>query len=136
MAGLTAGWKLANAGFKVTIYEADSRYGGRSLTVRPDDPAYKRWWFTKYNSQLLFPAMYVSRYKEDKAPPGGTPNVEQICEFVDENWHPASGKPPVELFLNAGPGRIPSDHAVLAGTLRPDRCRASSRISFNRITTC
>src|SRR5262245_14703304 len=35
VAGLTAGWKLANKGFSVTIYEGDSRYGGRSLTLRP-----------------------------------------------------------------------------------------------------
>jgi monoamine oxidase len=118
MAGLTAGWMLANAGFKVTIYEADSRYGGRSLTVRPDDSngqggRYKAWWFQKYNPERLFPAMYASRYKEDKAPDGGSPNVEQVCRFADETWNPAGAKPPVELFLNAGPGRIPSDHASL-----------------------
>jgi monoamine oxidase len=112
MAGLTAGYVLARAGFQVTIYEAGRRYGGRSLTVRPDDAAYRRWWFSKYNPQPLFPAMYVSRYQEDKAAPGGTPNVEQSCEFADDAWNPGEGSP-VELFLNAGPGRIPSDHASL-----------------------
>ena len=111
MAGLTAGYRLAKAGFQVTIFEADRRYGGRSLTVRPDDGAYKRWWFNKYNPQPLFPAMYVSRYREDKAASGGSPNVEQICRFADDRWE--QGKNPVELFLNAGPGRIPSDHAHL-----------------------
>ena len=116
MAGLTAGYRLAKAGFQVTIYEADRRYGGRSLTVRPDDRngqngAYRRWWFNKYNPQALFPAMYVSRYQEDKAAPGGSPNVEQICLFADDRWE--RSKNPVELFLNAGPGRIPSDHAHL-----------------------
>jgi monoamine oxidase len=118
MAGLTAGWKLAKSGFKVTIYEANSRYGGRSLTVRPDDDngqrgAYRKWWFNKYNPQALFPAMYVSRYQEDKAPPERPANVEQVCKFADDTWSPGDGKPPVELFLNAGPGRIPSDHAHL-----------------------
>jgi monoamine oxidase len=116
MAGLTAGYRLAKAGFQVTIFEADRRYGGRSLTVRPDDRngqngAYRRWWFNKYNPQALFPAMYVSRYQEDKAAPGGSPNVEQICLFADDRWE--RSKNPVELFLNAGPGRIPSDHAHL-----------------------
>lgn len=114
MAGLTAGWKLANAGFKVTIYEADSRYGGRSLTVRPDEAGnngtpYKKWWFDKYNPERLFPAMYVSRYKEDSRSPDP---VEQVCHFKDVTWKPGNGSP-VELFLNAGPGRIPSDHTEL-----------------------
>src|ERR1700684_1146404 len=65
VAGLTAGWKLANAGFNVTIYEADSRYGGRSLTPRPVRPEYREWWFKKYNPEKLFPNMYVSEYHED-----------------------------------------------------------------------
>jgi monoamine oxidase len=119
MAGLTAGWKLANSGFRVTIYEADSRYGGRSLTVRPDDDngqngAYRQWWLTKYNPENLFPAMYVSRYEEDRGP---NREVQQICRFADDTWEwqnwRRAGKPPVELFLNAGPGRIPSDHEAL-----------------------
>ena len=62
VAGLTAGWKLANAGFKVTIYEGDSRYGGRSLTPRPIRAEYRKWWFDKYNPERLFPNMYVSEY--------------------------------------------------------------------------
>jgi monoamine oxidase len=110
MAGLTAGWKLANAGFKVTIYEGDSRFGGRSLTVRPQDTAYRDWWFRKYNSQRLFREMYVSQYRERS---GTTDPQLQVCKFKDESWNPTSGRPPVELFLNAGPGRIPSDHAAL-----------------------
>ena len=110
MAGLTAGWKLANAGFKVTIYEGDSRFGGRSLTVRPEDAAYRSWWFSKYNSQALFREMYVSQYRERS---GTTDPQLQVCRFKDETWNPRSGRPPVELFLNAGPGRIPSDHAAL-----------------------
>ena len=110
VAGLTAGWKLANAGFIVTIYEGDSRYGGRSLTPRPVRAAYRDWWFKKYNPDRLFPNMYVSEYHEDSRSPDPTP---QICQFDDPNWNPASGQSPVELFLNAGPGRIPSDHVAL-----------------------
>ena len=110
VAGLTAGWKLANAGFKVTIYEGDSRYGGRSLTPRPVRAAYRDWWFNKYNPERLFPNMYVSTYHEDERSPDPAP---QICQFDDPLWNPNSGRSPVELFLNAGPGRIPSDHVAL-----------------------
>lgn len=154
MAGLTAGWKLARSGFKVTIYEADSRYGGRSLTVRPDDDngqhgAYKRWWFNKYNPQRLFPDMYVSRYQEQEGPA----REQQICRFADDTWIPEKGKPPVELFLNAGPGRIPSDHAALLqlcgeigvelepyifqsnyNLLRSKKFRDGQPIAYNQIT--
>lgn len=110
VAGLTAGWKLANAGFNVTIYEADNRYGGRSLSPRPIRPEYRSWWFNKYNPDRLFPEMYVSEYKEDSRSPDPVP---QVCRFDDPTWTPNSGKPPVELYLNAGPGRIPSDHVSL-----------------------
>jgi len=109
VAGLTAGWMLANAGFKVTILEADNRYGGRSLTPRPIRPEYRDWWFDKYNRDRLFPAMYVSEYREDARSPDPTP---QVCRFDDPDWKPGEGSP-VELFLNAGPGRIPSDHVSL-----------------------
>jgi monoamine oxidase len=109
VAGLTAGWKLANAGFAVTIYDADSRYGGRSLTPRPVRKDYREWWFDKYNPHRLFPQMYVSQYHET----GKTPVPQtQVCEFDDPEWHPGKGDP-TELWLNAGPGRIPSDHVAL-----------------------
>jgi len=109
VAGLTAGWKLANAGFAVTIYEADSRYGGRSLTPRPVRKKYREWWFDRYNPRRLFPQMYVSEYHET----GDTPVPQtQVCEFDDPDWHPGKGDP-TDLWLNAGPGRIPSDHVSL-----------------------
>lgn len=54
--------------------------------------------------------MYVSEYKEDSRSPDPVP---QVCRFDDPTWEPRTGKPPVELFLNAGPGRIPSDHVSL-----------------------
>jgi monoamine oxidase len=110
VAGLTAGWKLANAGFSVTIYEANNRYGGRSLTPRPERPEYREWWFGKYNPHKLFPEMYVSSYHEVSPSPVTQP---QVCRFDDPAWNPHGGQPPVELFLNAGPGRIPSDHVAL-----------------------
>src|SRR5580658_3393052 len=78
VAGLTAGWLLAKNNFSVTIYEADIRYGGRSLTPRPILPAYKKWWFSKYNPDGLFPEMYVSSYKEDSRSPDPT---LQVCRF-------------------------------------------------------
>ena len=109
VSGLTAGWKLARAGYQVTIYEGNDRYGGRSLTPRPSDELYKRWWFGKYNPEGLFNKMYVSEYMED----GRNPNaVKQVCKFRDDAWRPEH-EAPVELFFNAGPGRIPSDHVEL-----------------------
>jgi len=116
VAGLTAGWVLARHGFQVTIYEANNRYGGRSLTPRPVRTEYRDWWFSKYDPDRRFPQMYVSEYQEDPArSPDPTP---QVCRFDDTLWDPHGAKPPVELFLNAGPGRIPSDHVALI-----DLCR-------------
>lgn len=116
VAGLTAGLVLARHGFKVTILEADSRYGGRSLTPRPVRPEYREWWFDKYDPDRLFPDMYVSEYSED---PARSPDPQpQVCRFDDPLWDPQGGRDPVELFLNAGPGRIPSNHIALI-----DLCR-------------
>ncbi|MBP2551520.1 monoamine oxidase [Neorhizobium galegae] len=110
VAGLTSALRLANAGFKVVVFEADSRYGGRSLTARPSNEAYRKWWFKKYPGTDQFPAMYADRYQEVATSPA--PDL-QICEFMDDDWKPESGRDPVELFLNAGPGRIPSNHVNL-----------------------
>ena len=111
VAGLTAARMLANAGFRVQVFEADDRYGGRSLTARPSDEDYRSWWFDKYNPDKLFPAMYADRYQE--VPDSPAPEL-QVCEFMDEEWAAdKDGGEPVELYLNAGPGRIPSNHANL-----------------------
>ncbi|MBO0661765.1 FAD-dependent oxidoreductase [Jiella sp. MQZ9-1] len=111
VAGLTAAYTLAGFGFKVQVFEADSRYGGRSLTARPSNEDYKAWWFSKYDPDKLFPAMYVDRYQE--RPDSPAPDL-QVCEFMDDAWDPKiSDHGPVELFLNAGPGRIPSNHVNL-----------------------
>lgn len=111
VAGLTSAHVLANAGFQVAVFEADSRYGGRSLTVRPTDGAHQDWWFSRYNDKRLFPSMYVDRYKEAKGP---NKDTEQVANFKIEYWKTGLNKrQPVDLFLNAGPGRIPSNHVNL-----------------------
>lgn len=119
VAGLTAAYVAAKAGFKVMVIEADNRYGGRSLTVRPDPDAvprgdqYKEWWFDKYNPHRLFPKMYATRYAERKeSPTGGTEELGRF-DIVDWPGTPEGGFNPVEMFLNAGPGRIPSNHTRL-----------------------
>ena len=117
LAGLTAAYLLADKGFRVVVFEGDSRYGGRSLTVRPSDPAYRQWWFNRYNPQALFAEMYVSSYREN---PASSPvPEEQTCRFRDRRWEPGEEDGPVELFFNAGPGRIPSNHYRLI-----DLCQA------------
>ncbi|WP_305764473.1 FAD-dependent oxidoreductase [Breoghania sp. L-A4] len=111
VAGLTTAYVLANAGFKVVVLEADDRYGGRSLTARPSDEHYKDWWFSKYNPERLFPKMYADTYQERGDSPAP---VEQVCRFMDDAWADGGYEgDPVELFLNAGPGRIPSNHVNL-----------------------
>ncbi len=111
LAGLTAAHVLADAGYKVMVLEADNRYGGRSLTARPSQTGYRDWWFGRYNPQRLFERMYVSEYRES----GRSPDpARQVCQFADDRWDgPDSGHDPVDLFLNAGPGRIPSNHVAL-----------------------
>lgn len=108
VAGLAAAFVAAQAGFRVAVFEGDNRYGGRSLTVRPTDADYRDWWFDKYNPHRLFPEMYVSSYQE--RPDAPDPQV-QTGDFAIEYW--PGTREPVELFLNAGPGRIPSNHSVL-----------------------
>ncbi len=111
VAGLTTAYTLANAGFKVVVFEADNRYGGRSLTARPANAKYREWWFKKYNPEKRFPAMYVDRYSERPDSPAAG---EQVCTFMDDQWATNGYRGnPVELFLNAGPGRIPSNHVDL-----------------------
>ena len=76
MAGLCAAYELSVAGFDVTVLEAASRIGGRSLTLR------------RGNS-----------YQEIDGP--------RLTSEFDEG-----------LYLNAGPGRIPSYHVTVL-----DYCR-------------
>mgnify|MGYP002050404456 CR=1 FL=1 len=60
VAGLAAAYVAARAGFRVVVFERTDRYGGRSLTLRPDDAQYKDWWFEKYNPTRLFSKMYAT----------------------------------------------------------------------------
>lgn len=108
LAGLTAAWYLARAGFQVTVLEADRRYGGRSLTVRPEAEAYRRYFRERHG---IGAESYVDRFAERDGP-------EQVCRFFDDGWNPDTEEFPQELFLNAGPGRIPSFHIALI-----DLCR-------------
>ncbi|MEM1385902.1 MAG: FAD-dependent oxidoreductase, partial [Pseudomonadota bacterium] len=108
IAGLTTAWRLAQAGFDVTVLEADGRFGGRSLTVRPTDPAYRRYFQEEYG---ITEASYADRFAEVNGP-------EQLCTFFDDGWDPEREEHPQELYLNAGPGRIPSFHVAVL-----DLCR-------------
>ncbi len=108
IAGLSAAYMAAQRGFRVVVFESDSRYGGRSLTVRPADLSYQDWWFQKYNPNRLFPKMYVSSFQERSDSPV---SVEQVANMKIERW--PDSQEPVELYFNAGPGRIPSEHTVL-----------------------
>ncbi len=102
IAGLTAAYELLRAGFDVTVFEASSRYGGRSLTVRPSAPDYKAW-YLKNNPFVQAESYYDTIPAEVRR----AKNPEQVCAFVpaklaDGNFF--------ELYLNAGPGRIPTHH--------------------------
>ena len=113
LAGLTAAYRAAQAGHRVHVFETASHYGGRSLTLRPQDIAYKEWWFKKYNPEKHFPRMYVSSFAERQDSPG---KGAQACHFHVPSWEGFDD--PEELYLNAGPGRIPSHHTHLL-----DLCR-------------
>ncbi|MEQ8966758.1 MAG: FAD-dependent oxidoreductase [Azospirillaceae bacterium] len=104
VAGLTAAYELARAGFSVTVYEADSRYGGRSLTVRPADPAYKE----AYLAGEVVPSSFVREdsYVTSYAEVGGE---EQVADFVVRDPDNPDAPYP-DLYFNAGPGRIPLFH--------------------------
>jgi len=101
VAGLAAAYELRRAGWEVVIYEGDDRYGGRSLTVRPSDPAYKEW-FLRTNP-FVTEASYVDTIPGEVKGAGVGP---QTAEFAVA----PQGEGFFELWLNAGPGRIPTHH--------------------------
>jgi len=76
---------LARHGFKVTIFEADSRYGGRSLSPRSVRKESQDWWFSKYDPARRFRKMYVSQYHEDPArrPSGPDRSIGPVGGFLD-----------------------------------------------------
>ncbi len=108
ISGLAAAYLAAKAGFRVVVLEADERYGGRSLTLRPDDPTYRDWWFRTYNPQYLFEAMYVTSKEERRSSPA---SEKEVASF--EIHTKQKSRDPVELYLNLGPGRIASIDTTL-----------------------
>ncbi len=108
IAGLTSAYYLAKAGFEVTVFEANDRYGGRSLTLRPEAEIYKKYNKERYG---IGADTYADRFQEVGGP-------LQICRFFDDGWDRRPGTYPEELFLNAGPGRIPGFHIAVLGLAR------------------
>ena len=108
ISGLAAAYLAAKAGFRVIVLEADDRYGGRSLTLRPDDPTYRDWWFNTYNPLRLFERMYISSKQERNNSPA--PDQETASFKINKR---KGGNQPVELYLNLGPGRIASIDTTL-----------------------
>jgi len=101
IAGLTATYELLQAGFDVTVYEGQARYGGRSLTVRPADADYRAWYLS------------TSRFVRDDSYCDGIPAEvrgamvgEQTARFTPVRV----GDGYFDLAFNAGPGRIPTYH--------------------------
>lgn len=101
VAGLVAAYELRQAGWTVTIYEATDRYGGRSLTLRPADPAYKEWYLA--TNPFVTEASYADTIPAEVK---GARVPEQTADFEVVR----QGDGYFELFLNAGPGRIPTHH--------------------------
>jgi len=100
IAGIYSAWQLALRGFDVTVFELDKRYGGRSLTVRPTAQIYRDYFAQEYG---ITGAAYVDSFQERDG------ELMQ-CQFYDDAWDEQPGSFPQELYLNAGPGRIPSFH--------------------------
>jgi len=120
VSGLRAAWELAAGGFAVTVIEAAPYMGGRSQTIRPSSEAYRENWLTWPNQHNFPRSAYHDRLIQEKRGPDGTVETSvQVCEFQDAAWeaNPDQGRPD-EIYLNAGPGRIPSFHNALL-----DHCR-------------
>ncbi|MGJ3262088.1 MAG: flavin monoamine oxidase family protein [Salinarimonas sp.] len=101
VAGLVAAYELRRAGWEVVIYEGESRYGGRSLTVRPTDEGYKSWFLD--TNPFVTEASYVDTIPGEVTGAGVGP---QPADFQVVR----QGGGYVPLWLNAGPGRIPTHH--------------------------
>ena len=85
LAGLCAAYRAANAGATVTVLEATGRYGGRSLTVRPE------------GDQSPNSVPYYHEYREWDW------NDPSVCKWTKQRG----------LYLNTGPGRIPQHHETV-----------------------
>jgi len=99
--GLTVAYDLlkqnegreADKQFRVTVLEAMGRVGGRSITLRPGDPA-------RPTPEDSFTEDFIDANNRRRV-------VTQTCTFESEP------NQPYEPYLNAGPGRIPSSHIQL-----------------------
>jgi len=123
VSGLRAAWELAAGGFVVTVLEAAPYMGGRSQTIRPSSGAYKSNWLGRQNGKFPESAYHhqiiQENIKVNKSDTGTVASHIQNCEFEDDDWE--AGKVignPDDIYLNAGPGRIPSFHNALL-----DHCR-------------
>ena len=87
LAGLTSAYYLSRVGFEVVVLEAEGRYGGHSLTVRPQSDAYRRYFHERYG---IGEETYVDRFAEEGGP-------EQVCTFNDDGWVPDTEEYPQEL---------------------------------------
>lgn len=123
VSGLRAAWELAAGGFAVTVLEAAPYMGGRSQTIRPSSGAYKSNWLGRQNGKFPESAYHHQIIQENiKVNKSDTETVKshtQNCEFKDDDWEAGEiiGDPD-DIYLNAGPGRIPSFHNALL-----DHCR-------------
>ena len=96
IAGITSAYELNRAGYKVTIFEASNRKGGRSLTLRKGDT--------------------IQEIGREKI----------TCEFdVKDNF----GN---DIYLNAGPGRIPQQHELVLAYCRQWNVRLEPYIFASR----
>lgn len=121
VSGLRAAWELAAGGFDVTVIEAAPVMGGRSQTIRPSSAKYKAHWLAQPNQSNFPPSAYHDTiYQEVYDDTGAYQRTEAFrCEFRDDAWENGQvAGDPVEIYLNAGPGRIPSFHNALL-----DHCR-------------
>ena len=118
--GLRAAWELAAGGFDVMVLEGAPYMGGRNQTIRPSSGAYKSNWLGRQGGRFPESAYHTQIIQEQRDENGKVISSEvQTCMFKDDDWEDGkvTGNPD-ELYLNAGPGRIPSTHNALL-----DHCR-------------
>ena len=118
--GIRAAWELAAGGFDVVVLEGAPYMGGRSQTIRPSSGAYKSNWLGRQGGRFPESAYHTQIMQERRDDQGNVLETEvQTCMFRDDDWEDGkvTGNPD-EIYLNAGPGRIPSFHNALL-----DHCR-------------
>ncbi|NQZ06757.1 MAG: FAD-dependent oxidoreductase [Algicola sp.] len=96
IAGITSAYELSKAGYRVSVFEALDRKGGRSLTVRRGDTIQE------------------------------TGGEKLTCKFAEKDSH---GN---DIYLNAGPGRIPQQHELVLAYCRQWDVRLEPYIFVSR----